>query len=128
MAGSILKKARRDARKYITKGGYEENLILVSVDGLTTLNTTGWVYKVHSRYDTDGNLANTKVARICLDEDKLKEANYPVRNAEQEVYLRGHRVTAPDSTGVNKVYVIKEWLPDETLGLIVCYLGDYESN
>ena len=127
MAGKTLQKARRDAKKYVTRGGFEENIILTSADGLTSLNTTGFVSKHWLSVDTDGNAANSKNAHITLDEDVLKEANYPVR-LENEVFLRGHRVTTLDSTKLNKVYVIKEWFPDETLGLIVCILGDYESN
>lgn len=128
MSGSILQKARRDARKYITRGGGEENITLTSADGLTVLETKGWVSKHWINFDTDGSSVNSKNAHITLDEALLVESNYPVRNENGEVFLRKHRVSTPDSTGIVKNYVILEWLPDETLGLIVCILGDYESN
>lgn len=128
MAGKTLLKARRDAKKYVTKGGFEENIILKSADGFNTLETTGFVSKHWINFDTDGNAANSKNAHICVDEDLLVAGNYPVRNSDNEVFLRDHRVTAPDSSGVTKEYVIIEWFPDETLGLIVCILGDYESD
>jgi hypothetical protein len=126
MAGNILQKARRDAKKYITKGGCEEDIILTSADGLSVLETKGWVSKHWINFETDGNPANSKNAHITLDEELLKSENYPVRNSSQEVSLYRHKVTTKDSTGVNKNYSIIEWLPDETLGLIVCILGDYE--
>lgn len=128
MAGKTLQKARRDAKKYVTRGGFEENITLKSADGLKTIETTGFVSKHWINFDTDGNGVNTKNAHICIDEDLLTEGGYPVRNSDKEVHLKGHKVSTPDSSGVIKEYVIKEWFPDETLGLIVCILGDYESN
>lgn len=128
MSGSILQKARRDARKYITRGGGEENITLTSADGLTVLETTGWNTKHWINFDTDGNSVNSKNAHISLSESLLAESNYPVRNSSGEVYLKKHRVSVSDSTGNVKEYVITEWFPNETLGIIVCILGDYESN
>ena len=128
MAGKTLDKARRDAKKYVTKGGFEENIILKSADGLITLETTGFVSKHWINFETDGSASNSKNAHITIDEAELVKNNYPYRNTAKEVYLRSHKVSTPDSSGELKEYVIKEWFPDETLGLIVCILGDYESN
>lgn len=128
MRGNLLNKARRDSKKYITKGGFQEDIVLKTTDGLTTLETTGFVSKHWVSFDTDGNSANSKNAHICLSEDELVLANYPVRNSQNEVHLLNHRVSTTDSSGLVKKYVIKEWYPDETLGLIVCILGDYESD
>lgn len=128
MSGKTLNRARRDSKKYITRGGFEENIILKSSNGLVSLATTGFVSKHWINFDTDGLPANAKNAHICLDEDVLVLNNYPVRNENGDVYLKDHRVSTPDSTGIFKEYVIKEWFPDETLGLIVCILGEYELN
>lgn len=128
MAGSILAKARRDSKKYITKGGAEEDIILTSADGNTVLPTTGWTSKHWINFDSTGNAINSKNAHITLDEDLLVAGNYPVRNSDKEVNLKGHKVTVKDSSGESKNYVIIEWLPNETLGLIACILGDYELN
>lgn len=128
MSGKTLQKARRDSKKYITKGGFEENIILKSVPGLIEIETTGFVSKHWINFETDGSASNSKNAHITLDEAELVAKDYPVRNADKEVYLFNHRVSTPDSSGVTKEYVIKEWYPDETLGLIACILGDYESN
>ena len=128
MSGNLLNKARRDSKKYITKGGFQEDIVLKTVNGLTTIETTGFVSKHWINYDTDGSSVNSKNAHICIDEDDLVLKNYPVRNANNEVSLMNHRVTTKDSSGIEKKYLIKEWFPDETLGLIVCILADYESN
>ena len=127
MPGSLLGKARRDSKKYVTAGGFQEDITLVTPDGSTTLQTTGFASKHWINFDTDGNAINAKNAHICVDQDELEVANYPYLKGE-EVHLYKHRVTTKDSSGENKQYVVKEHYPDETLGLIVCILGDYEPN
>jgi hypothetical protein len=128
LAGNLLNKARRDAKKYVTKGGFEVDITLKSASGLITIETTGFGSKHWINFDSNGDPVNSKNAHICLDENLLVEQNYPVRNLDNEVFLRGHKVSYKDSSGVLKNYVINEWYPNETLGLIVCILGDYESN
>lgn len=80
--------------------------------------------KHHLKIDTDGNPVNSKNAHISFSESNM--IGYTVRNVSGEVNLKGHRVTVKDSTGVDKQYMIRQWFPDETLGLIVCILGDFE--
>lgn len=84
--------------------------------------------KHHLGFDTDGNRINAKNAHVSFAENKLKVANvnYPIRNVAGELNMKGHKVAAKDSTGVSKNYVIREHYPDETLGLIVCILGDFQ--
>ena len=125
MSGSLLNRARRDSKKYVTRSGWEENITLSTTDVTTQIAITGWVSKHWINYDSDGAPINTKNAHICIDEDVLEANGYPYRNSNSEVHLKNHRVTTKDSTGVEKHYVIKEWFPDETLGLIVCILVDY---
>lgn len=128
MSGRLLDRIRKQSKKIVTKGGFEELITLKSADGLITLELTGLVSKHWINFDTDGNAVNSKNAHITIDEDILEAAEYPYRNGDGEVDLKKHKVSTPDSTGVVKEYVITEWLPNETLGLIVCILGDYELN
>jgi hypothetical protein len=127
MTGSLLAKARRDAKKFIKSGGFQEDISLITPDGLTILGTTGLASKHFINFDSDGAPINSKNAHICLDEDVLTLNSYPYRNADGDVSLRSHKINVKDSTGLVKNYVIKEWFPDETLGLIVCILGDYDN-
>ena len=127
MAGSLLQKARRDSKKYVTAGGFHQGITLVTPDGSTTLETTGLVSKHWINFDTDGNAINAKNAHICIDQSVLATENYPYLK-DGEVHLHKHRVTTQDSSGENKQYVVNEHFPDETLGLIVCILGDYDPN
>lgn len=125
MPGALLLSARADAKKYITEGGFESDITITTPSGDITLETTGWAPKHHISFDTDGTPINAKNVHICLDEDKLIEGGIPVR-INEEVFLKDYRITVKDSSGIDKKYVVKENFPDETLGLIVCILGDFE--
>lgn len=125
MAGSLLQDAKIQSKNYITNGGFESDITITTPDDAMSLNTTGFATKHHINFDTDGAPINAKNAHICISEQVLSDAGYPVR-VNEEVYLAGHRVTVKDSSGIAKNYVIKENFPNETLGLIVCILGDFE--
>ena len=91
-----------------------------------SVDIVGLHTKHHISFDTDGNLVNSKNAHISFSEQQLTDVTYPVRNSNGEVYLQGHKITVKDSTGGNKVYLIHQWHQDETLGVILCFLRDYE--
>ena len=87
---------------------------------------TGLHTKHHLGVDTEGNSVNSKNAHVSFSEKFLTDLNYPVRNLDGEVSMVGHKVRVKDSTGLDKTYVIEENYPDETIGLIVCILGNFE--
>lgn len=126
MAGSLFERAKADAKRYITRGGFEENITLTNPDRSVTLVFTGYATKHFISYDADGLPINAKNAHITVDESILMTAMYPYRNNAGEVSLKGHVVTYPESSGVLKSYVVKDQRPDQTLGLIVLILGDYK--
>ena len=123
-----LDKIRKDIKGFTMKGTASDSFTIATPNGSISVNTTGYNGKHWINFDSDGNAINSKSAHICLSESDLVELNYPVRNSNNEVFLYGHRVSSKDSSGLTKEYVIKEWFPDETFGLIVCILGDYELN
>jgi hypothetical protein len=93
----------------------------VTINGLHTKHWT--------QNDPDtGRVINSKNAHISFSEQWMIDAGYQIRSASGEVYLSGHKVHVSDSTGFEKDYIIREWYPDETIGLIVCILGDYGTN
>lgn len=104
--------------------GMTKSLFLQAPTG-ETATITGLHTKHHLSTDTDGNNVNAKNAHISFSEKYLTDLNYPVRDILGRVTLKGHKVTVSDSTGNNSVYMIREWYPDETIGLIVCILGDF---
>lgn len=110
---------------------FTTNLNEFAVDILLTAKTSevlaiqGIHTKHHLGIDTDGNMVNSKKASIAFSESLLI-APYPCRNISQEVDLNGHQVGVKDSTGIVKNYIVQQWFPDETIGLIVCILEDFE--
>jgi len=123
--GRILDIARRDAQRYVTTGGFADEITLTTPSNDKTITISGLASKHFINFDSDGNSINSKNAHITISETVLKDNSYPVRNARDEVTLIKHKVAVKDSTGDVKNYVILENFPDETLGLIVCILGDY---
>lgn len=91
-----------------------------------TVTINGLHTKHHLGIDTDGRPVNTKNAHISFSEKKLTDLSYNIRNNKGEVSLKNHKVSVKDSTGILKKYIIREWFPDETVGLITCILGDFE--
>lgn len=128
MSGDLLNKARRDLKRIVTKGGFQVDIILRTVDGLKEVALKGIASKHWLSLDSDGMPINSKNAHISILESDLVEAGYQVRNQKNEVNLLNHRVIYADSTGNERTYVIKEWMPDETVGLIVCTLGDFNGS
>lgn len=123
--GSILELAKRDAKRFVKSGGFEVSIEMITPSNDKRLLLTGLGTKHWINFDSDGNPINSKNVHVTIDEDFLKANKYPSRNAKGDVYLKGHLVSFADSTGFKKDYVVREWLPDEVLGLIVLILGDY---
>ena len=89
-----------------------------TVDGLHVRHNT--------QYDQEtGALVSGRNASVTVSESVLTDAGYPVRNGDDDVHLANHRVSVADSTGTTREYVVREWFPDEKLGIIVCILGDF---
>lgn len=105
---------------------FGKSMILLSPFG-DELVVIGLHTKHHLGIDNDGNFVNSKNAHISVSEKFLTDAGYPVR-INGEVNLSGHRVKVADSTGVVKTYSIDQWFPNETVGLITCILGTYDTH
>ena len=127
MSGKLLEAARKDALKFISSGGFEEDIILTHPSGLPVLNLKGLHSKHWIGFDSDGNQINSKNAHILISEEVLTLNGYITRNLRtNNIDLEKHRVTVKDSTLIEKEYVIQECYPSETFGLIVCILGDFK--
>lgn len=82
--------------------------------------------KHHLGVDTEGNRVNTRNAHVSFHENQTIAQGWNIRNSETEVNIIGYKMYLVDSTGELKSYVIKQSFPNETTGLIVCILGQYE--
>jgi len=125
---SLIQRAKADIER-ITSNQNEFGVEMVlTAPTSETITVTGLHTKINLGVDTDGQMVNSKKAHISVSEKFLTDAGYPVRDGNGEVNLRSHKVSVNDSTGSAKEYVITEWFPNETVGLITCLLGDYESD
>lgn len=122
---NILERARRDARRITSNAdsGFAVSAIFTAPN-----NTTATVNVIHSKHhmgvDTDGNIVNSQNAHVNVSEILLTAQGYPVR-VNNKVKLNNHRVAIADSTGVTINYIVKQWMPDETLGTILLILESY---
>lgn len=119
----LIEQAKQDWQQITTDlDGFGVPIQLIAPDS-TTLDIVGLATKHHIGIDTEGNLVNVKNAHISFSEQLLIDAAYPYRT-NGEVSLYGHKAVWTDSTGAPKTYIIREFHPDETIGVILCILGD----
>lgn len=126
---SLFDIIKRDAKFIVNSGGYDIDIQITNPDGSITANIRGWAVKISGSFDSDGNQVNTKNVHVTIDEDALIVLGYPVRTAKKgiaEVDLIYHKVDFKDSSGLIKNYIVRENIPDENLGLITLWLGDYK--
>lgn len=124
----LLDQAREDW-KAITSDteGFGSSIKLIAPTG-EIAEFTNLHFKINLGIDEIGLRVNAKKAHISFSESQVYDSNpaYVLRNAQGEVNMAKHRVVVADSTGLDKNYVVSECFPDESLGVIVLILGDYE--
>jgi hypothetical protein len=130
-----LQTVMNDFRRFTNAGWSKVDIILTSpvafdYDGqyITSITIQGMAAKHFVSLSTEGLPINSKNARITIIEADLIAFNYPVRNVRGEVNLINHFVDYKDSTGILKHMRVKEQMPDETIGSITCFLGDYATS
>jgi len=119
---SLKKRAEADIKK-ITANLKEWADAATFVAPDTTEYTVNVIHtKHHLGIDPEtGVPVNAKTASIAFSESNL---GVSIRNAQNEVNLDGWSIIVPDSTEVDKTYFVREWYPDEMIGMIVCILSD----
>jgi hypothetical protein len=122
-----LDRAKRDIERF-SQGDWAVD---ITVNNLTGVEQTvrGFASKHHLSVDPETGLpVNSKNTHCSIHESVLVDAGFTVRNTDNEVDIKGWRVSYADSSGLMREYLIDDGMPDETLGLIVCFLGDYGTN
>lgn len=121
-----LSRAKYDWNRFTVNGEFKVDITLIPPGG-DPVSITGLGIKHHNSINTDGIPVNSKNAHITLIESDLVDNGITVRDSNKEVNLKNYLVSFKDSSDVSKNYIIKETMPDETVGVIVCILGDYGS-
>ncbi len=123
----MLEQAQADIKAIRTDpNGFTRRMTFTSKDGVSSAIIYGMHAKIHMAVDTDGSTINSKRAHVSIAESALTDLGYPTRNAQNECSLKDDKVSVVDSTGVLWQYKISEIFPDETVGIVVCFLKDFE--
>ncbi len=125
----LIEQAKKDAQRIISDlSGFGQSIEFIAPTG-EIVTVTGLHKKIRLGVDLQtGNIINSLVATVTVTSLDLFAAGYPYRNIDGhgEVNLEGHLVNVKDVTGDIINYSIQSWHPDETVGLIVCYLQYFE--
>tara|TARA_R110000796_G_scaffold103652_5_gene213087 strand:+ start:18 stop:398 length:381 start_codon:yes stop_codon:yes gene_type:complete len=124
---SLIAQARLDWKE-ITSNSNEFGvpIILINPTTLVEYSIVGLATKHHLGIDELGNEVITKNAHISFSEELVIALGGSIRDASGEVNLERWIVKYSDSTLSQKNYVITQFIPDETVGIIVCILSDYQ--
>lgn len=124
---SILQLMKRDANT-ITKntGEFAEPVIFIAPTG-QTVTVNALHTKHHLGYDLQtAQEINTLKAHVCVSEQELTAFSYPVRDGNLKVSLIGHKVVAKDANGVDWLYIVNEFFPNDKVGTISIILGAHK--
>ena len=122
----IMSEAAQDVQDIIEKEG--EDCIFTVTDGLTVVTATckalPTAYQALVGADF-GEPVSMRTARLMVSELSLKELDYPTRNTNGKVWLKGHRITYTDVSEEQATYIITDQFPNSLTGLIYLQLSEF---
>jgi len=123
---SLMDLIKADAQKFTSNTGeFGVSITFTGVDSPPSVATiAGTTTKHHLGADREGAPVNLKTESCTVAEKLLTDVDYPVRDANRKVNMKGHKVRWIDGNGTELNYIIDQSFPDEKLGLIVFVLGD----
>lgn len=137
MKGKLMRQARKDAAQITTSIGWESTILLTTPDKSKFVYIKGIFTSHNMTIDELGQRVNSKNSAVLIAEKDLLNAfkgdfsddfnddfsntiSYPYRNkATGNIALINHTIEVD-----GKEFVINETYPSETVGLILCTLGD----
>lgn len=105
-------------------GGFSVPIKFIHPSDGEEVTVRGLHARHHLSFSTDGMPINGVNAHVSVSESEFVRVAYDYQNANNEISLKGHFVEATDSGNITRLYEVREWYPDETIGLIVCVLTD----
>lgn len=97
----------------------------VGIDPTVTRICNGTAIKHNTGLNEFGMKISAATARVTVSESALIATGYPTRNSGNKLNIQNHLLSFIDSTGQLYNAVIRTTQSDETTGMIVCILGDY---
>lgn len=119
----IFERARTDSKRY----SQEVSLTFFRTANVDEKTVKGLATRHHLGVDPDSGLTiNSRNVHCTVSESLLTAQSYSTRNSKGDVNLVNTFVKYADVTGVVRTYKINEVIPDDSLGLIVCILGQFQ--
>jgi hypothetical protein len=119
-----LTRAIADMKRF-SQAGFSVEITFTDPSGALSVVVRGLVSKHSFSINPEtGVPVNSRNGHVSIAESVLLDQEYPTRDANDNVDLKGHKVEWVDSSGSNYSYLIDDQWPSMTLGLIVCTLGD----
>lgn len=127
MMGALLDSHRAAAASMVTSGGFDTAITMTDKDGNTAV-VQGVATLHNTRIDTTSGLSvNDRQAHCLIATTAIVAAGlnpYADSKKPDKVSLKGWRVAFADAHGKSWSFVIVDARPDETFGLVTCFLGD----
>lgn len=124
----LLEQIQRDVQQITTDSrGFAQPVVFTTPGGTVSKTVNAVAVKHSTSINEFGAPVRGKTARVTVSEHALYLAGYPVRNPDNTVNLKDHKVVWTDSENISYTYVINEIQPDRRVGMIVCTLGDYKT-
>lgn len=118
----FLEMAKRDARRYVNNGGFNQELTITPT-GENAVSIQGLATRHSQEFDGQGLPIIGDNAHCSFSELDLNDLGVTTRNAIGDLIIKGWQVTWVDALGT-VTYEIGEQEPDNTLGIIRTKLVD----
>lgn len=126
MSGTLRQQAKSDWERFSTEGGFETPVKFIAPEGEEAEFST-LAFDVRLDFETEGGDLSVNKNHITFPESKLIAANYPYRDqVTNNINLSGHCVEWTNTSGILKKYSIEKVSPDQTVGMITCFLANFE--
>jgi hypothetical protein len=123
---SLLDAIKSDAKRILSNSNEFAQLMMFTAASGETAQVKGIHTKHHLGFDIErAQETNTLKAHVVVSEQDLLALEFPVRDDNGYVRMKGDKVTAADANGTDWTYVITEVFPNDKLGTISMILGKY---
>lgn len=128
--GSIIQRARMDTQKYI-EGSFSVELTIspkdINGDPLPDVVVQGLATRHRQTFDPENGLPMVGLNAHCsFSEKTLIDLGLTTRSTNNNIIVKKWKVKWTDDIGEVQ-YIIEEPMPDETLGIIRCMLGEFNN-
>ncbi|HXP52185.1 MAG TPA: hypothetical protein VN922_19670 [Bacteroidia bacterium] len=122
----LIDRARAAVKKYTSNiDGGAVVITIMKPDKSLSVDISGVHTRINLGVDEEGNIMQSRKSYVSIAESLLNDNNYPVRNGNAEIDLKGHLIYVQDTFGLN-VYAITSVIANDTVGNLVCMLADYQ--